>query len=94
DYIHPEVVTFVEGKFAGERKWTITWDEQVYDMLLELRNPAKFEFNFDDCYGFSTELSQTVIGNMLNDVAFHGESWAQLSNTNSPIVDGIISELK
>ena len=94
DHIHPEVVTYVDGKFAGERKWQITWDEQVYDMLLELTDPTKFEFNFDDCYGFTSELSNTVIGNMLNGVAFNGESWTQLSNTNSPIVDSIISELK
>lgn len=94
EHINPEVVTYVEGKFAGERMWQMKWDEQVYDMLLELTDPTKFDFNFDDCYGFTTQLSQEVIGNSLNEVAFNGGSWSQLSNQNIPVVDSIISEVR
>lgn len=92
-HISPDPITFVEGKFAGERKWQMTWDESVYDMLLDLTDPTKFEFNFDDCYGFNSELSTTIIGSMLDEVGFNGGSYSQLSNQYIPVIDDIIGSV-
>ncbi|MBQ9948934.1 MAG: extracellular solute-binding protein, partial [Oscillospiraceae bacterium] len=95
EHIAPEIVKYTAGKYEGMRKWTMTWDENVYDLMLEMRDPTKFEFNFDDCYGFSGELSSTIIGSaILNEVAFNGGSWAQLSGENSPLVDNVLDEYR
>lgn len=92
EHLNPPVVTYVDGKFAGQRKWQIMWDENSYDMLTKLRDPTKFEFLFDDVYGFNDELSYTIMGNMFNEIAFNGGSWTQLSNENKPLIDGIIEK--
>ena len=47
--------------------------------------------NFDDCYGFNSELSTTIIGSMLDEVGFFGGSYSQLSNQYIPVVNDIIS---
>ncbi len=92
---NPEPVTFTSGKYNGMRKWTMKWDPDVYDMIRELRDPSKFTFNFDDCYGFNGELSTTIIGtNIINEVAFNGGSWAQLSAENNPLIEGVLEEFR
>ncbi len=35
-----------------------------------------------------------IVGNMLNEVAYNGGSWTQLSNENKPLVDAIIDKYK
>ncbi len=94
DHINPAVVTYVDGKFAGQRKWQIMWDESSYDMLTELRDPSKFSFVFDDVYGFNNELSNDIVGNMLNEVAYNGGSWTQLSNENKPLIDAVVDKYR
>lgn len=95
EYCAPEIVTYTEGKYEGMRKWQMTWDEKMYDMLLDLRDPAKFTFNFDDAYGFSGDLSGTIIGTgILNEVAFNGGSFTQLSNENIPLVEAVLDDYR
>lgn len=93
-HLHPDVITYVDGKFAGERKWQMMWDESVYDTMLDLTDPTIFEFNFDNCFGFTTELSTTIIGSMLDEVGFNGGSYSQLSNQYIPVVDDIINGVR
>lgn len=93
--ISPEPVTYVDGKYAGLRKWQMTWDPEVYDMIQELKDPSKFEFCFDDCYGFSGNLSTDIIGTaILNEVAFNNGSWAQLSAENYSLVEAALDEYR
>ena len=69
------------------------WDEEVYDMMMELRDPEKFSFSFDDAYGFSGDLSSTI-SNVIAEIIFNGGSWTQLSNEYSPIIDGVLDEYR
>ncbi len=92
--IAPEKVTFLEGKFAGSQKWQMTWDEQVYDLYIEMKDPSKFNFTFDDVYGFNSQLSSDLIGNTLNEIMFNAGSWSQLSAQIDPAVEGILDEYR
>lgn len=92
DHVNPPVVTYVDGKFAGQRKWQIKWDDRAYDMLMEMRDPSKFVFNFDECYGFSDELKNLIANDLLNEVAYNGGSWTQLSEVLSPNVDAVLEQ--
>ncbi len=94
DAIHPAKVLYTEGKNEGKQKWQITWDENVYDIWKEMTNPEKFEFIFDDAYGFNSTLTSTISSNMLNEVAYNGGSWTQLSAENSPAIDAILDEYR
>lgn len=93
EYTNPEIVTYTSGKFEGQRKWQMMWDEEVYDMMMELRDPEKFSFSFDDAYGFSGDLSSTI-SNVIAEIIFNGGSWTQLSNEYSPIIDGVLDEYR
>lgn len=92
--IAPEKVTFLEGKYEGMQKWQMTWDEQVYDLYIEMKDPTKFNFSFDDVYGFNSELSSDLIGNTLNEIMFNAGSWTQLSSQISPAVEAILDEYR
>lgn len=90
DAVSPTPIYYTSGKYEGFQKWQITWDEQVYDLLQDMTNPEKFNFVFDDCWGFSDELN-TVCNTVLGDPMFAGESFTQLSQEYAPVIDSIIS---
>ncbi|MGN0688250.1 MAG: hypothetical protein ACI4KA_09110 [Oscillospiraceae bacterium] len=95
EYVHPEPVYFVEGKNEGQRKWQIMWDENLYDLWQEMHDPSAFSFSFDDCYGFNSELSETIIGyGILNEIMFNAGSYTQLSNEYMSAVDAILDEYR
>ncbi|MBE6902354.1 MAG: extracellular solute-binding protein [Ruminococcaceae bacterium] len=93
--VHPEEVYYVEGTHAGKRKWQMMWDERVYDLWIEMQDPEKFSFSFDDCYGFNDELSSTIIGyGILTEIMFNGASYTQLSNEYMSAVESILDEYR
>lgn len=91
EYLHPVRELYTKGKYEGMQKWKLTWDEKVYDLWQDMMNPDKFDFVFDDCFGFTTEM-ETVVNDILNEPMFHNGSWTQLRAENGPVIDYIISE--
>ena len=89
--VSPEPVYYTEGKYAGYQKWALVWDENQYDLWQDMMNPTKFSFTFDDCWGFSDDLT-TICNKILFDPMFHGDSFTQLSQEYSPVIDSIISQ--
>lgn len=95
DSIAPETITYTTGKYAGMQKWRMTWDEKLYDLKMDMCDPSKFTFVFDDMYGINDELSRVITDAMYNSSfgSYYGvEDWAQQRDEITPIVDGIISE--
>ena len=91
DHIAPEKITYTAGKYAGMEKWQIIWDEDVYDLWVEMRDPDKFDFVFEDLYGFGTEM-QAYIGQSIIDCTFGDESWTQRSAEVMPMVQTLVDE--
>lgn len=89
--VSPEPVYYTEGKYAGYQKWALVWDEKQYDLWQDMMDPTKFSFTFDDCWGFSDDLT-TICNKILFDPMFHGDSFTQLSQEYSPVIDSIISQ--
>ena len=69
-------------------------ERMVYDLYIEMKDPTKFNFSFDDVYGFNSELSSDLIGNTLNEIMFNAGSWTQLSAQIEPAVDAILDEYR
>ena len=89
--VSPEPVYYTEGKYKGYQKWVLVWDEKQYDLWQDMMDPTKFSFTFDDCWGFSDDLT-TICNKILFDPMFHGDSFTQLSQEYSPVIDSIISQ--
>ncbi len=89
-HINPEVATYTEGKYAGQRRWLITWDETVYDTWIEMRDPTKFTQIQEGAFGLSDDM-WTELGGIIADVAFRGESWTAKSAEINPVVDSEIA---
>ena len=89
--VSPEPVYYTEGKYKGYQKWALVWDEKQYDLWQDMMDPTKFDFTFDDCWGFSDDLT-TICNKILFDPMFHGDSFTQLSQEYSPVIDSIISQ--
>ena len=89
--VSPEPVYYTEGQYAGYQKWALVWDEKQYDLWQDMMDPTKFSFTFDDCWGFSDDLT-TICNKILFDPMFHGDSFTQLSQEYSPVIDSIISQ--
>lgn len=89
--VSPEPVYYTEGKYKGYQKWALVWDEKQYDLWQDMMDPTKFSFTFDDCWGFSDDLT-TICNKILFDPMFHGDSFTQLSQEYSPVIDSIISQ--
>lgn len=90
DAINPAKVTFTSGKYEGMQKWTLVWDERVYDVLQDMTDPEKFTFSFDDCWGFNEDMNE-ICDILLDEPIFSGASWAQYSEEYAPTIDGIIN---
>lgn len=91
--INPDPVYYIEGKYAGMRKWQLVWDERVYDLWMELKDPDKFNFVFEDCNGFESELI-TAKDKLFGGPLFDGESWTQLSEEYAPVIEAMIDEYR
>ena len=93
DHVNPEKVTYTAGKYEGRQKWEIIWDEQVYDLWQEMLKSDKFSYLIDDLNGFGEEVSAGVCKTIF-DSTFGGESFAQLSQINMPIIDTALDEYR
>lgn len=91
EHVAPEKITYTEGKYAGMQKWRITWDEELYDLWVEMRDPEVFSFVFEDLYGFGSEM-QKYIGQSIIDCTFGEESWSQRSAEVMPMVQALVDE--
>ena len=91
EHVAPEKITFTQGKYAGMQKWRITWDEELYDLWVEMRDPEVFSFVFEELYGFGSEM-QKYIGQSIIDCTFGEESWAQRSAEVMPMVQALVDQ--
>ena len=91
DHVAPEKITYTEGKYTGMQKWRMTWDEELYDLWVEMRDPEVFDFVFEDLYGFGSEM-QGYIGQSIIDCTFGEESWTQRSTEVMPMVQALVDE--
>lgn len=93
DHVSPAPVTYTDGKYAGERKWVITWGEREYDMWREMCDPNKFTFLTEDAFGFNKDF-WAQYAELIVAVAFEGESWTQRSSEFSPIVEATVADFR
>lgn len=91
DVISPEPVYYTSGKYEGYQKWALVWDEKQYDLWQDMMDPTKFNFTFDNCWGFSDDLT-TIFNEILFSPMFHGESFTKLSQEYSPVIDTMINQ--
>ncbi len=91
DHINPAKVTYTAGTYAGMQKWQMKWDPELYDLWIEMADPDKFEFVFEDLYGFGTEM-QGYIGQSIINCTFGSESWAQVKEEVGPLVQALVDE--
>ncbi|MBE6901462.1 MAG: extracellular solute-binding protein [Ruminococcaceae bacterium] len=92
DHVDPEKVTYTAGKYLGMQKWQMKWDPEVYDLWREMCDPNNFEFVYEDLYGFGTDM-QGFIGQSIIDCTFGSESWTQVCEEVSPLVQAKVDEL-
>lgn len=90
DAVDPTPIFYTKGKYEGMQKWTLVWDERVYDMWQEMLDPSKFNFSFDDCRGFNNEMN-SICDTILFDPMFSGESWTMLSAEYESPMNAIIA---
>lgn len=91
DAINPTPVYYTAGKYEGMQKWSLVWDERVYDLWQDMMDPEKFNLSFDDCWGFNEEMN-TICNAVLFEPMFQGESWTQYSAEYEPLINNIIAE--
>ena len=91
EHIAPEKITYTAGKYEGMQKWRITWDETLYDLWVEMRDPEVFDFVTEDLYGFGNVM-QGYIGQSIIDCTFGEESWTQRSAEVMPMVQALVDE--
>lgn len=92
DHVSPEPVYFTSGKYEGMQKWEIVWGEQEYDLWREMCDPEKFTFVNEGGFGFGQEFWNNY--SILNNVAFEGESWTQLSAEINPVVESVLDDYR
>ena len=90
DAINPAKVTYTSGKYEGMQKWTLVWDERVYDVWQDMTDPQKFNFSFDDCWGFNQDMND-ICDILLDEPIFQGASWAQYSEEYESSMNSIIN---
>ncbi len=82
DAIAPEVTTYTAGKYEGMQKWRITWDADMYDLLMEMRTPDTFVPVNDVTFGFGDDMTELVCDGMFEVAAGNG-SWQEYCRANS-----------
>ncbi len=91
--INPEPIYYIEGKYEGMRKWQLVWDPDLYDLWMDMKDPTKFNFVFEDCNGFDSELI-TAKDKLFGGPLFDGDSWTQLSEEYAPVIEAMINEYR
>ncbi len=94
DHINPNPIYYTEGKYAGSRKWQITWGEQEYDLWIEMRESKGLEpvTEIADS-GFDTNF-WNIYAPVMNGIAFDGESWTQKSAEIAPVIEAALDEYR
>lgn len=92
DHVNPAKITYTAGKYEGMQKWQMKWDPEVYDLWREMCDPNNFEFVIEDLYGFGFDM-QSYIGQSIIDCTFGSESWTQVKEEISPLVQAKVDEL-
>jgi len=96
DHIAPAEVHVKGGPDKGKRDWVITWDEKVYDLMVEMTDSSKFTFIIEDMYGInkdcSKDICKAIFGSTFGADDGTVKSWTQEREALIPVVDGYIAE--
>ncbi|MCH5200425.1 MAG: carbohydrate ABC transporter substrate-binding protein [Oscillospiraceae bacterium] len=79
---------------AREAVYKTVWTEEQYDMMLEMRGEGdRFKLLFDNCYGFSHDVSQVFQGGeypLLDGPVFGDISYTTAKEQMKPVLDGYL----
>ena len=79
---------------ARREKYKVVWSEEQYDLYMELRSTdGRFEMLFDNCYGFSNEVSTLFNGGeepILDGPVFGDMSFTSLVESKYDVVEGYL----
>lgn len=89
--VSPDPVYYTSGKNEGNRKWQMTWDENLYDLWKEMSDPSVFSNVNEGIYGFNSYLSELTYDS-LNATTMYGKSWADISKGLSGAVNEVSAE--
>lgn len=79
---------------ARREKYKVVWSEEQYDLYMELKSTeGQFEMLFDNCYGFSNEVSNLFQSNegILDGPVFGDFSYTSLVESKNDIVEGYLN---
>ncbi len=93
DHVNPEPIYYTAGKYGGSRKWQIIWGEQEYDLWKDMCDPEKFTLITEDGFGFSSDF-WSIYADVINSVAWDGDSWTQRSAEIAPIIEAALDEYR
>ena len=93
DHVSPEPIKYTEGKYAGQERWQMIWDEQLYDLWQDMCDGSKFSLVNESAFGFSSDF-WSIYADVLNATAFDGESWTQKSAEIAPVVEAALDNYR
>ena len=91
DKVSPEPVTYTTGKYEGKRRWTMTWDAQLYDLLCEMRDPGRFSLVFENAYDVGYDFNDSLSSSITYS-ALYGESWTDKAEWLEETADAYLGE--
>ena len=74
-------------------KYKVVWSEEQYDLMLELRGEGdKFVLLFDNCYGFSNDVSNLFNGDegFMDGPILHDQSYTSLVESKWSVIEGYL----
>ena len=83
---------------ARREKYKVVWSEEQYDLWMELKSmDGRFEMLFDNCYGFSDDVSNLFYGGdepILDGPVFHDLSYTSLVESKYDVVEGYLNQYR
>lgn len=93
DHVSPDPIYYTSGKYEGSQRWQMIWGETEFDLWKDMCDPTKFSLITEDGFGFDSDF-WSIYADVLNAVAWDGESWTQRSAEISPIIEAALDEYR
>lgn len=78
---------------ARREKYKVVWSEEQYDLMLEMKGEGdKFVLLFDNCYGFSNDVSNLFNGDegFMDGPMLHDQSYTSLVESKWSVIEGYL----
>jgi len=82
---------------ARREKYKVVWSEEQYDLYMELKSTeGQFEMLFDNCYGFSNEVSNLFQSSegILDGPVFGDFCYTSLVESKNDVVEGYLNSYR